>query len=198
MFDYLRGKLIDILDDDWILEVGGVGFRVKVTPFAGEKKSGDEVKLFLRFFLRENGESFWYGFEEEKERAVFDFLRDIRGVGPKTAFKILSRLPWREFVSLIEKEQIAALEKSTNLSGKTLKRVALELKPLLAKSGFEAEGQDLGENWIEAREVLSSLGYNSKEVESVLRELRKQLEGEEITTEILVKEALAKLGSRFS
>ncbi len=79
--------------------------------------------------MRENGEFTLYGFDEEEERSVFDQLQEVRGVGHRTAFKILSRVKWEDLIELTLNEDVSTLETRTNLSSKTIKKLVLELKP---------------------------------------------------------------------
>jgi len=195
MLDYLKGKVMEVDEEDWVVEVNNLGFRLKVTPFVLPGSIGEERRFLLRTFMKENGEFIFYGFDEEKERLVFDQLREVRGVNHRTAFKILSRVRWEDLVNLILNEEVSILEGRTNLSSKTIRRLVLELKPRFVKSGWKIEGQGhSGEIIEEVREVLSRLGYRPAEIEKVIDDLWSELSEEGADVESWIKEALIKLG----
>ena len=195
MLDYLRGKVVEIDEEDWVVETNNFGFRLKVTPFVPPGNIGEERCFLLRIFMKENGEFIFYGFDNEEERSVFDQLREIRGVNHRTAFKILSRVKWEELVKLILNEEISVLETRTSLSSKTIKRLVLELKPRFLKKGWKIEGGERsGEVVEEVREVLSRLGYRTVEIEGVIDDLWGELGREGADVETWIKEALIKLG----
>ncbi|MGQ9747964.1 MAG: Holliday junction branch migration protein RuvA, partial [Candidatus Caldatribacteriaceae bacterium] len=175
-----------------VVETMGMGFRLRLTPFATPQK-GEEASFLVRSFLRESGEFVLYGFSEGKERMVFDRLREVRGINHRTAFKILSRIPWEELVGLILDEDLALLEAKGGLGAKTAKRLILELKPVLLKTGFQVL-PPFPEVFEETKEVLYRLGYNRKEVEKVVNLLWDELRGEQVDVEFLIRKALSKLG----
>ena len=184
MLDYLKGKVVETGEEDWVVEANGFGFRLKVTPFVFPGDIGEERCLLLRVFMRENGEFTLYGFDEEEERSVFDQLQEVRGVGHRTAFKILSRVKWEDLIELTLNEDVSTLETRTNLSSKTIKKLVLELNPLL-KKGWKIEGKErLGGTVEEVREVLSRLGYRPVEIEGVIDDLWNELvrEGADVET----------------
>jgi len=195
MLDYLKGKVVEAGEEDWVVEANGFGFRLKVTPFVFPGDIGEERCLLLRVFMRENGEFTLYGFDEEEERSVFDQLQEVRGVGHRTAFKILSRVKWEDLIELTLNEDVSTLETRTNLSSKTIKKLVLELKPRFLKKGWKIEGKErLGGTVEEVREVLSRLGYRPVEIEGVIDDLWNELVKEGADVETWVREALVKLG----
>ncbi|MEI6157442.1 MAG: Holliday junction branch migration protein RuvA [Atribacterota bacterium] len=198
MFEYIKGIIIAIENEDVMVESGLFGFRVKVTPFVPSLQVGNEKKLLLRFFLKENGEFVYYGFEDSGERQYFDLLRDTKGIGPRTAFKILSRVCWKELYELICAENVDFLVSRTNLGSKTIKRILLELKPRIIKGDGTLPSPRLtqSQSWQEVRSALTALGYSTSEVDEKLNELWKENRGTDPSTESLLKQALKKMSGR--
>ena len=100
MISQLRGRVVGMDGDALVVDVGGVGFRVSATAgaraLAGQ--SGNEARLFTEMVVREDSIDL-FGFETAQERELFGILREVKGVGPKTADAILrerSRRPIRE------------------------------------------------------------------------------------------------------
>lgn len=192
MFDSIRGQVVEVKEGECIVEIMGMGFRLRITPFANSRK-GEEASLLVRSFLRESGEFILYGFSDERERMVFDRLREIRGINHRVAFKILSRIQWEELVRIVLEEELALLEEEGGLGAKTAKRLIMELKPVLLKTGFQAL-PPFPEVFEETKEVLCRLGYHKKEVERVVNLLWDELRGKQVDVEFLIREALSKLG----
>lgn len=195
MFDSIRGTIANVENDEWILETDCYGYRIKVTPFVSSAKIGEQKKLFIRFYFREDGEFFYYGFEDPKERETFDLICGVKGIGHKTAIKILSRIHWKEFTDLIVAENVDYLSTRTNLSSKTVKRLVLELKPRLGKTDFVTTATPkVTKTWKEVKTALAGLGYTATEIEGVLNILWQEDQAIFDDTEVLLKKALAKIG----
>jgi len=197
MFEYIRGSIAAIENDEWIIETDWFGYRIKVTPFVSPGNRGEKKKLFIRFYFRENGEFFYYGFEDPKERDIFDLICGVKGIGHKTAFKILSRIHWKEFTDLLLAENVDHLSNRTNLNPKTIKRLILELKPRLGKIDLpSSSATGVSQTWKEVKSALSSLGYTSTEIENVLNDLWRENQDLFSQTESLLKTALGKIGGQ--
>ncbi|MEN3184062.1 MAG: Holliday junction branch migration protein RuvA [Atribacterota bacterium] len=195
MFEYIRGKVQRREKDEWILETGGLAFRLRVTPFVKPVEEGEERCLLVRSFLKESGEFVFYGFEDEEERKIFDSLREVRGINHRTAFKILSRLHWKEFVRCVLEEDTHTLEERGGISTKTARRLIVELRPILLEAGFTTPSP-YNAVFEEAREVLLRLGYTPQEVNPVMARLLREFDRRNIDVEEVIKQALVRLGGR--
>ena len=92
MIVQLTGTLLEVTPSRVVLDAGGVGFELGVSsttaaslPHAGEAG----VTVLVRMIVREDAMEL-YGFATREERALFDQLRAISGVGPKLALSVLS------------------------------------------------------------------------------------------------------------
>ncbi|MGQ9623064.1 MAG: Holliday junction branch migration protein RuvA [Candidatus Caldatribacteriaceae bacterium] len=194
MFEHIRGKILKREKDECVVEIGGFAFRFRVVPFM-QVEEGEEQCFLLRSFLKESGEFIFYGFREEEERRIFDILREVRGVNHRTAFKILSRVYWKELVNYVLEEDVRSLEEKAGISNKTAKRLVVELRPRLLEVGFRV---DLPQEDVlsEAKEVLFRLGYTPSEVNSVVAGLFKDVHEKKMDVEEVIKQALLRLGGR--
>src|SRR6266705_1943480 len=85
MIASLRGRLADVLPDGAVIDVGGVGYRVFLTPKAlASLPRGGEVLVHTVTYVREDALAL-YGFLSADERHVFEQLLGASGVGPKLA-----------------------------------------------------------------------------------------------------------------
>ena len=90
MIASLRGRLLEVLADGAVIEVGGVGYRVFLTPkaVAGLPREG-EVLVHTVTYVREDVLAL-YGFATADERRAFEQLLTATGVGPKLALAVLA------------------------------------------------------------------------------------------------------------
>ena len=93
MIGRLRGTLADRRTESVILDVGGVGYRIAVTPrtLVALPGLGEEAVLHTHLHVREDQLAL-YGFGSIEERDLFDLLLGASGVGPKVALAILATL----------------------------------------------------------------------------------------------------------
>src|SRR5919204_490247 len=90
MIASLRGRLAGVLPDGAVIDVGGVGYRVFLTPKAlASLPRGGEVLVHTVTYVREDTLAL-YGFLSADERHAFELLLGASGVGPKLALALLS------------------------------------------------------------------------------------------------------------
>ena len=134
MIALLRGTVAQRDADTAIVDVNGVGYLVH-TPVsvARELMVGEEAVLHISTAVREDAITL-YGFVSPEDRATFQMLREVNGVGPRTALGILSQMDRAALHSAIGNEEIAKLTKLKGLGKKTAERLVLELKNKIPQS----------------------------------------------------------------
>jgi len=163
MISRLRGTPVARTGERLVLDVGGVGYALAVTPTASRlAEGGGEVTLETYLVVREDALQL-YGFAEPAERELFEHLLAVSGVGPKVALAIVSGSPTAELRRAIALEDTARFEAIPGIGKKTAQRVVLELKEKLGSVGVEPQPGRLG-----ARDALVELGYSMVEAEHVL------------------------------
>lgn len=98
-----------------------------MTCFYELPDSGNEATIFTHFVVREDAQLL-YGFNNKQERALFRELIKVNGVGPKLALAILSGMSAQQFVTAVEREEIAILVKLPGVGKKTAERLVVEMK----------------------------------------------------------------------
>lgn len=137
MYHHLNGTLVHKARDgdhtEAVVDVNGVGFlvRVPLSTLDALPAEGSDVKLFTRLVVREDALTL-YGFATEGERALFDALLSVNGVGPQHALGALSGLPLGELLGAIQSGNVGLLKKIKNIGEKTAKRITLELNDKVA------------------------------------------------------------------
>lgn len=193
MIGSLRGSVLERLDDGRVLvEVGGVGYLVTVTPRTlAELEPTSPVFLYIHHHIREDAHTL-FGFLRRDERAAFDVLIATHGIGPALAVAILGTHSPTALVDIVAGNDLGALTLVPGVGKKTAERLLVELRnrlnlpmldPLTTSGGSTAIGN--------VREALSGLGYAPEEIRDAMRELSESASAEE-----LLRDALRLLGVR--
>jgi Holliday junction DNA helicase RuvA len=162
----LRGTAVARSGERLVLDVGGVGYALNVTPSALRLAGGGgEVTLETYLHVREDALQL-FGFGEPAERELFEHLLAVSGVGPKVALAIVSGSPPADLRRAIALEDTARFEAIPGIGKKTAQRVVLELKEKLGS--VEEPVPISGKTQSVAREALVELGWSIAEAEEAL------------------------------
>jgi Holliday junction DNA helicase RuvA len=174
----LRGTLAASGPDGLVLDVGGVGYLLAVTPSAARKaQATEEVVLETYLHVREDALQL-YGFADAEERELFSHLLSVSGVGPKVALAIVSGSRPAELRRAIALEDTARFEAIPGIGRKTAQRVVLELKEKLA-AGLDIAPAGMPSSDLVARDALVELGYSLVDAERALADVDPELPAEE-------------------
>lgn len=208
MIVQLTGTLVEVLPSRVVLDVGGVGFELGVSsttaaalPHVGEAG----VTLLTRMVVRD-GSMELYGFASRPERALFDQLRAIAGVGSKLALSVLSTFTPTALAQVVGEQDVARMAQIPGVGRKKASRLIVELSDVFSKSAELRGLVGLTEPQAalpvsqgvapsveaEATEALLSMGFTPQEAEL-------SLEGHDeagaTTIEQVLAYALRRLGS---
>jgi holliday junction DNA helicase RuvA len=139
MIAHLRGVLLEKHPNQAIVETAGVGYDVTipVSTFTHLPDAGAEVRLRIHTHVREDALAL-YGFLTQEERALFERLIGVSGIGPTLAVKILSGLAAPDLINYIRRGEVDRLVRIPGVGKKTAERMVLELRDKLpAVSGSE-------------------------------------------------------------
>ena len=130
MFYYVCGELAYKDLNTCVIDCGGVGYKLTVSHITSESLAssvGKRVKLFTYLAVREDGVEL-FGFASDTERASFNRLTSVSGVGPKVAMSILSVMTPENLALAICTEDVKSIAKAPGIGSKTAARIVLELK----------------------------------------------------------------------
>jgi Holliday junction DNA helicase RuvA len=179
MISRLRGRPVARSADSLVLDVNGVGYLVFATPSAFRKADGaDEVAVETHLHVRDDALQL-YGFADAEERALFEQLLSVSGVGPKVALAIVSGSSPAELRRAIALEDLARFMAIPGIGKKTAQRVVLELKEKLAAGTPAAVAAPAEAPHLVAREALVELGFSVVEAEQALASIDPELPAEE-------------------
>lgn len=200
MIASLYGRIRSLQSDRAIIDVGGVGLAVIITPATSARLSiGNDAQLFTSLVVREDSLTL-FGFFDEASRLAFDLVQTVTGIGPKVAMSILANMSPEDLGYAIAQENVAAIERIPGIGRKGAQRLILELK---GKITHISEGLPVGHMplWREQlSSALISLGFSTKEADLSVGQLLLSMQAEKedpATFELgeLLKRALQK-GSR--
>src|SRR5579863_3094512 len=132
MIAVLRGTLLEKHPNQAIVDTGGVGYDViiPVSTFTHLPESGAEVRLRIHTHVREDALAL-YGFLTQDEKALFEKLIGVSGIGPTAAVKILSGLAAPDLIHAIQRGEVDKLVRIPGVGKKTAERMVLELRDKL-------------------------------------------------------------------
>lgn len=202
MIAYVNGIIDDIVEDNVVVDVGGVGMNVKISSGTAARLPGigEAVKLYTYTSVRED--AFWlYGFLSRNDLEIFKKCITVSGIGPKGALSILSVLDADSLRFAIVSGDAKAIAKAPGVGTKTAERLILELKGKLEiddvminreaavyGSSYAVTGDS--EQKREAVEALVSLGYGQAESLKAVNSIENI---EEMDSNAVLKAALKKL-----
>ena len=194
MYEYITGRLVELLPTEAVVENGGFGYSVLISlsTFTRLQKDGEEfVKLYLYHHLREEEEAF-FGFYDKDERELFIQLISISGIGPNSARMMLSSMTSDELRTAIIAQDTNRIKSIKGIGLKTAQRIILELKDKVgpATGGSAAVVSAPGDSSIrdEALSALVLLGFAKPAAEKALGAVLKEDPAAKL--EDLIKKAL--------
>jgi Holliday junction DNA helicase RuvA len=174
MIASLRGNLLATGSDYAIIDTGGVGYQVFVPRpvLEGLSHAGTTVQVYTYLHVREDA-LVLYGFASMEQRAFFETLIGVTGIGPRMALGLLSAAPLDQIQIAIASENTALLSQVPGIGKKTAARLVLELKGKLDLSRLPttvaaAAAPATSAVNAELQEVLTSLGYSALEAQSAV------------------------------
>ena len=174
MIGSIRGKIILKTERYLIVEAGGVGYKINVSPnvlsrvahSTGSGQKNTEVFFWIHTHVREDVLDL-YGFKEREELEFFELLINISGIGPKGALSILGIASIETLKKAIGTGDTAYLTKISGIGKKTAEKIVIELRD---KIGKEKTGTSLQEE-LDALEALKSLGYSQNQAREALKKI---------------------------
>ncbi|MCC6375919.1 MAG: Holliday junction branch migration protein RuvA [Microbacteriaceae bacterium] len=198
MIASLRGRVLSVSSGVVIIEVGGVGLQVAVTSSFALTLSPDlEVSVFTSLVVREDELSL-YGFDSIESKEVFDLLRSVSGVGPKSALAVLGVLGAEGVALAVASDDDAAFRKVSGIGPKTAKLITVSLAGKIQTGVASLSSLKPAKTTVSADVIraLVGLGWNERVSESAVSEvLSHASESAGLTTDSLLRSALARLAS---
>lgn len=174
MISFLEGTIEHQGDKYVVLNTGGIGYRVILSPrvLNTVAKSEGKVKLHIHSQMNMREGTFdMYGFDKKEDLELFHLLTTVSGIGPKGAQNILASVEPAHLKAAVVNEDADYLKKTSSLGPKTAQRLILELKGKLDHIDIGTAGIDLSQDG-QATEALLTLGYSPTEAKEALKDAK--------------------------
>lgn len=180
MIDYIFGKISELTPTTVVVENNGIGYVAEIslqTYALLENKTEGRVYIQSQVNPRD-GSQVDYGFATKDERALFQLITSVSGMGAASARMVLSSLSADELRNAILSENIALLKSMKGVGPKTAQRLVLELKDKIVKGeGSESDALFQGpSNEIvdEATSALQALGFSKPNIAKAIQKILKE------------------------
>ena len=200
MISSLNGVIRSLGADRAVVEVGGVGLSVTITPATSALLNiGAPAQFYTSLVVREDSLTL-FGFLDDEVRTLFELVQTVSGIGPKVAMSIVAALSPSQLGMAVAQEDISAIEKVPGIGRKGAQRLILELKGKLSDFGTSHKSAHHQPAWREQlASALISLGFSAKESDNAITNVVNQISeegGDANSAELsdLLKRALQKGG----
>ncbi|MEB8170714.1 Holliday junction branch migration protein RuvA [Macrococcus caseolyticus] len=175
MYAYLKGKIMTILPTHLVIEVSGIGYEcLTPNPYRFNHRLDQMITLHTQLVVREDAQLL-YGFKDEEEKAMFNALNKVTGIGPKSALAILATSTPQEIIKAIESESESYLIKFPGIGKKTARQIILDLKGKLTITDESELFKEVNDTLLnEALLAFEALGYSKREITKIEKELKKK------------------------
>lgn len=194
MIASLRGQIIDIKPFYLHLEVGGVGYAVSIPldvydTFRDQK--GNEIFLFTQVVYRDDGQ-FIFGFSNQGQAELFNFLLGLPGIGAKVALNLISTLGDVALLKALVHGEEKILTKTPRVGKSKAEKIIFESKgrkKKLQELADKVAGKNTSSNQpsqaeadlgneeeitlFQVEEALVSLGFQKKEIDGAYGKISK-------------------------
>ncbi|MGV8852718.1 MAG: Holliday junction branch migration protein RuvA [Rhodoglobus sp.] len=199
MISSLRGTVLAAVGTSIVIEVGGVGLSVSVTPeHALSVRVGAETQLNTVLIVREDDLAL-YGFRTSDELSAFALLRGVTGVGPKSAMGVLAALTPDEIARAVAQENDSAFRKVSGIGPKTAKLIVLNLAGKLIVTAPQRGTQPVVSTPVSesVSMALQGLGWSEKLARPAAEAaFREAAEADKGNTQAVLRRALLLVGSQ--
>jgi holliday junction DNA helicase RuvA len=205
MIGKLKGLIDSFGDDHVLMDCGGVCYEAFCSSrtLQALPQVGHAAVVFIETIVREDMIRL-YGFSTETEKAWFNLLLTVQGVGARVALSILSVLSPSELASAIALQDKAMIGRANGVGPKLAVRLVTELKGKVPTGigidagtlGLQAAlGEGMAPSAItDAVSALTNLGYSGAQASAALARIVAR-EGDGVKTETLIRMGLRELSS---
>lgn len=196
MIDYVSGKIDELNPTQVVIDNNGMGYRMEISLQSYALLEGkSEARVYIQNQVNpRDGSEISYGFANKDERALFQLITSVSGMGAASARMVLSSLSADEFRQAIISENISLIKSVKGIGLKTAQRLILELKDKIVEGG----GSDSNVLFTSSNEVIEEassalvmLGFSKPNVQKAIQQIIKQNPGAKV--EDIIKAALKML-----
>ncbi|MGN0742704.1 MAG: Holliday junction branch migration protein RuvA [Candidatus Fimadaptatus sp.] len=173
MYAHIDGIVAEKSADTLVIDCGGVGYELICSraTLSSAPRVGERMKCYTILSVREDAMEL-FGFATREEKGLYEKLRAVSGIGPRTALSILSSMSVRELSVAIVTGDVNAISRAPGVGKKTAQRLVLELREKIdnaALEGVAVPSAPLDKGPVaEAVEALMALGYSAQDAQRAI------------------------------
>lgn len=215
MIDAIRGQIISFHEHHVVLSAGWIHFVLQMSARSIDdlrrtnSTDPDQEQLIYTYLQHKEDSMTLFGFSQLRERSLFMELITVQGIGPKQALKILSGISTQDFISALDRSDLAMLTSVPGLGTKTAQKMILALRNKLSTlpdpgtlHAKQHEVNSLRPLLVqEVEQALVEMGYDRKQVKDIVDECYRsaidelgKTAGEKRLEETVFRNALIRLG----
>ncbi len=202
MYDYIKGILTFKNTECVVVENNGIGYKFLINSrtHSALGEIGDEVKIYSKLIHKEDT-MYLTGFKQKEDRAIFDILTSVSGIGTKVGMVLLDEFSGGELINAVLEGDYKLISRAKGVGPKLAQKIILELKGKLTNndvvsnimedrvSGLQNSKTKLSSETIkEVQAILQSLGYSQNEYMAAIEHCAATIEDN--SSEELLKETL--------
>lgn len=208
MIAFLKGQLYHKAESEnqITIDCNGVGYEVFVSlnTLQDLPKAGEGVFIEIYHHISE-AEQRLFGFKSKQEKAIFELIITVKGIGPRLGLAVLSGMTADKLASAIASGDLVALSGISGIGKKTAERIVLELREKIGKlkgvqidDSSASEGSSFSNNSEIAEEAISALealGYRRPQATKAVQDALKADNSAISDSKSLIKKALIHLNT---
>ena len=174
MISWLKGKVLETSDNIAILDVSGVGYEIICSrQCMSTLMQQPEASVTIYTDVHQDSIRL-YGFADKLEKQVFLLLKQVKGMGAKTASEVVSNVDKLELLRIIGSSNLTKLQTIRGIGKKTAERIVVELRDKVGQFAVDRQSNMTIEKHVavpasEAVDALCALGFTRKEAEAAVR-----------------------------
>jgi Holliday junction DNA helicase RuvA len=174
----IRGVLIEKQPPRVLVDCHGVGYEIDapMSTIWALPELHQEVILHTQLVVREDAQNL-YGFLTLAERALFQGLLKVSGIGARMALAVLSGMQVDEFVACVQRNDATRLTTLPGIGKKTAERLIVEMRDRVTDfsdvpvAAGPARAPTPGDALADAMSGLIALGYKPQEASKLVHGL---------------------------
>lgn len=125
MYDYIKGKITNLLPNSIIIECNNIGYVAKI-PNPLEYNLYQDKTIYIYQYIKDNTHEL-YGLINKDIRQLFIMLINVKGLGPKNALSILSINNIEEIIEAINNNNPSFFQQFSGIGTKIAHQIILDL-----------------------------------------------------------------------
>lgn len=124
MIGFLSGEVLFSDGNETIIQTtSGIGYQVYYNKVLVE---GTTAAIFIAHIIKEDSETL-FGFPNIRAKKLFELLLSVKGIGPKSAYNLITNLGVNEIINAVNFDAKAKLTKVPGLGTKGAAQIILDL-----------------------------------------------------------------------